>query len=94
MQPVERMKILIQSLPNKDRSIANKLLKDRKFEDLYDLISSAIYKAKRNVEKYLDANLTDMNIFKSEVSLYLDQLGLYCEEELADEELDNYEEYN
>lgn len=96
MQPVERMKNLVNSLPSKDRSIANNLIEKRKFEDLWDLVTSAIYKVRRNGEKYSEANLADMNVFKSELSLYMDQLGLCDEEELEDEELimdDEYEEY-
>lgn len=96
MQPVERMKGLVNSLPSKDRSIANNLIEKRKFEDLWDLVTSAIYKVRRNGEKYSEANLADMNVFKSELSLYMDQLGLCDEDELEDEELimdDEYEEY-
>lgn len=87
MQPVERMKSLVNSLPSKDRSIANNLIEKRKFEDLWDLVTSAIYKVRRNGEKYSEANLADMNVFKSELSLYMDQLGLCDEDELEDEEI-------
>lgn len=95
MQPVERMKGLVNSLPNKDRDLANTLIDKRKFEDLWDLITSAIYKIRRNGEKYPETNLADMNVLKSEVSSYMDQLGLGDDEEFEDEEemIDTYEEY-
>lgn len=95
MQPVERMKSLVNSLPNKDRDLANTLIDKRKFEDLWDLVTSAIYKVRRNGEKYPETNLADMNVLKSEVSSYMDQLGLNDEDELEEEELiiDDYEEY-
>ena len=95
MQPVERMKGLVNSLPNKDRDLANTLIEKRKFEDLWDLVTTAIYKVRRNGEKYPETNLADMNILKSEVSSYMDQLGLNDEDELEEDELiiDEYEEY-
>lgn len=95
MQSVERMKGLVNSLPNKDRDLANTLIDKRKFEDLWDLITSAIYKVRRNGEKYPETNLADMNVLKSEVSSYMDQLGLGDDEEFEDEEemIDTYEEY-
>lgn len=95
MQPVERMKGLVNSLPNKDRDLANTLIDKRKFEDLWDLVTSAIYKVRKNGEKYPETNLADMNVLKSEVSSYMDQLGLNDEDELEEDELiiDEYEEY-
>lgn len=95
MQPVERMKGLVNSLPNKDRDLANTFIDERKFKDLWDLITSAIYKVRKNGEKYPETNLADMNVFKSEVSSYLDQLGLSDEVELEEDKLiiDDYEEY-
>lgn len=95
MQPVKRMKGLVNSLPNKDRDLANTLIDKRKFEDLWDLVTSAIYKVRKNGEKYPETNLADMNVLKSEVSSYMDQLGLNDEDELEEDELiiDEYEEY-
>lgn len=89
------MKGLVNSLPKKDRDLANTLIDRRKFEDLWDLITSAIYKIRKNGEKYPETNLADMNVLKSEVSSYMDQLGLSNEDELEEDELiiDDYEEY-
>lgn len=90
MQPVERMKGLVNSLPDKDRDLANTLIDKRKFEDLWDLVTSAIYKVRKNGEKYPETNLADMNVLKSEVSSYMDQLGLNDGDELI---IDGYEGY-
>ena len=95
MQPVERMRRLIKSLPIRDRELSNVLLNRRKFEDLWDIVTSAIYKVRKNGEKYPEANLADMNVLKSELSSYMDQLGLNDEDRLEEDELiiNDYEEY-
>ena len=95
MTALERMKNLLNSLPSKDRIIAASLIENRKFEDLWDLVTSAIYKVRKHEERYPETNLADMNVLKSELSLYLDQLDISNEEELEDEDLilDEYEEY-
>lgn len=85
----------MNSLPNKDRQLAASLIDNRKFEDLWDLVTSAIYKARKNEDNYPEVNLADMNVLKSELSLYIEQLGLSDEDELEEDELiiDDYEEY-
>ena len=95
MQPVERMRRLIKSLPVRDRELSNVLLNRRKFEDLWDIVTSAIYKVRKNGKKYPEANLADMNVLKSELSSYMDQLGLNDEDRLEEDELiiNDYEEY-
>ena len=95
MQPVERMRRLIKSLPVRDRELSNVLLNRRKFEDLWDIVTSAIYKVRKNGEKYPEANIADMNVLKSELSSYMDQLGLNDEDRLEEDELiiNDYEEY-
>lgn len=88
------MKGLVCSLPKKDRELAADLIGKRKFEDLWSLVISDIYKVKRNEEDYPEADLMDMKVFKSELSSYLDQLGI-DEDELEEDEIiiDDYEEY-
>ena len=89
------MRRLIKSLPVRDRELSNVLLNRRKFEDLWDIVTSAIYKVRKNGEKYPEANLADMNVLKSELSSYMDQLGLNDEDRLEEDELiiNDYEEY-
>lgn len=85
---------MVCSLPKKDRELAADLIGKRKFEDLWSLVISDIYKVKRSEEDYPEADLMDMKVFKSELSSYLDQLGI-DEDELEEDEIiiDDYEEY-
>ena len=63
-------------MPNKDIKLAESLLKERKLEDLWELVCSDIYKVKANEEKYQDVDISDMDILKLELVSYLDQLGI------------------
>lgn len=78
--PVERMKALIGSLPEKDIPLGHKFLGERNFESLKELVDSAIYKVKKSLktdnpkEEYLKINLEDLVELKSEVDLYLAML--------------------
>lgn len=89
------MKNLVTALPTKDRSIALSLIQKRKFEDLWELVASDIYKIKRKPEEYPDANYDDLHIFRAEISSYLDQLGLNDDDSFKDNDLiiDDYEEF-
>ena len=89
------MKNLVTALPTKDRSIALSLIQNRKFEDLWELVASDIYKIKRKPEEYPDANYDDLHIFRAEISSYLDQLGLNDDGSFKDNDLiiDDYEEF-
>ena len=75
-KPIERMKELMPSLPEKDISLGYKFLEDRDFESLIDLVDSAIYKVRKNLksetprEEYIKVNLDELNKLKSEVDLY------------------------
>ena len=95
MQQIEIMKNLVTALPTKDRSIALSLIQKRKFEDLWELVASDIYKIKRKPEEYPDANYDDLHIFRAEISSYLDQLGLNDDDSFKDNDLiiDDYEEF-
>lgn len=76
-EPVQRIRVLIDSLPKKDIPLGHKFLNERNFCSLKELIDSAIYKIKKNLrtdnpkEEYLNINLEDLNRLKSEVDLYL-----------------------
>ena len=89
MTPIQRLNSLVKSFPERDRGLAQKMLDERKFEDLWELVKSSIYMVRKYKDKY-EANLTDMIVFKSELSSYMDQLGLEDDEE---ELIDIYEEY-
>nr|DAV02091.1 MAG TPA: hypothetical protein [Crassvirales sp.] len=89
MTPIQRLNSLVKSFPERDRGLAQKMLDERKFEDLWELVKSSIYMVRKYKDKY-EAGLTDMTVFKSELSSYIDQLGLGDDEE---ELIDTYEEY-
>lgn len=95
MTPIERIQSLISSLPKNDQIIAKDKLSARDFEGLWDLVVSAIYLVRKHEEKYPEANIADMSVLKSELSLYMDQLGIEDSEGIEDEEeyIENYEEY-
>lgn len=94
MTSIQRLNSLVKSFPEKDRELMQKMLDERKFEDLWELVKSSIYMVRKYKDKY-EADLTDMIVFESELSSYMDQLGLGGDEEFEDEEelTDTYEEY-
>lgn len=94
MTPIQRLNSLVKSFPEKDRGLMQKMLDERKFEDLWELVKSSIYMVRKYKDKY-EADLTDMIVFESELSSYMDQLGLGGDEEFEGEEeiIDTYEEY-
>lgn len=94
MTPIQRLNSLVKSFPEKDRELMQKILDERKFEDLWELVKSSIYMVRKYKDKY-EADLTGMIVFESELSSYMDQLGLGGDEEFEDEEelIDTYEEY-
>ena len=84
MTPIQRLNSLVKSFPEKDRELMQKILDERKFEDLWELVKSSIYMVRKYKDKY-EADLTDMIVFESELSSYMDQLGLGDDEgELID----------
>lgn len=89
MTTIQRLNSLVKSFPEKDRELMQKMLDERKFEDLWELVKSSIYMVRKYKDKY-EADLTDMIVFESELSSYMDQLGLEDDEE---ELIDTYEEH-
>ena len=81
-EPIERMKSLMDSLPEKDIPLGYKFLNERKFDSLKELVDSALYKARKNLksdnprEEYLKVNLEDLSRLKSEVDMYIVQLEI------------------
>ena len=92
-EPVERMKALMDSLPERDIPLGHKFLNERNFDSLKELVDSAIYKVKKNLksdnprEEYMKINLEDLNMLKSEVDMYIIQLEI-PEDGMYDEDLD------
>ena len=92
-EPVERMKALMDSLPEKDIPLGHKFLNERDFDSLKELVDSAIYKVKKSLksdnpkDEYMKVNLEDLNMLKSEVDMYIIQLEI-PEDGMYDEDLD------
>lgn len=90
--PVDRIKTLIESLPQKDIPWGYKFIEERDFEQLKDLVDSAIFKVKKDQksdtpkEEYKNVNLDSLRDLKTEVDAYIMLLDPLSEED--------YSEYN
>lgn len=95
-KPVERIQVLIGSLPERDIPLGHEFLNERDFDSLKELIDSAIYKVRRSLksdnpkEEYLKVNLEDLGRLKSEVDMYIAQLGI-SEDDIYNEGFDDCE---
>lgn len=91
MVAVERMRKLINNLPESDIPLGERFISERQFESLQELVDSAIFRVNKNVrgdnpkEEYLKVDLWELKKLKAEVDVYVEQLQLSSEEE--------YEEY-
>lgn len=87
---IARIKSLIPSLPNKDVDLGYKFLEKRDFESLNDLVSSAVYKVKKNLrtsnpkEEYVNLDMDSLEKLKYEVQDYYSQFEPFTENELDD----------
>lgn len=96
--PVERMKKLINYLPNKDIELGKKFIENRDFESLQELVNSARYKIKKNLssinpkEEYTKIDLGKLDDLKAEVDSYAMVLNLSDEEESYEEYENDWEE--
>lgn len=75
----DRMNKLVESLPLKDRDLAYKFIRERRFQDLHDLVKSDIIKFEKLSEEdkleKTDINNDDMNRLLAEVISYLNIIG-------------------
>lgn len=68
------------SLPERDIPLGHKFLEKRDFDQLKELVDSALYKVKRSIgsenpkEEYLRVDLEKLNELKAEVDMYVMQL--------------------
>lgn len=92
MAAIERMRSLINSLPESDIQLGESFISQREFESLQELVDSAIIRINRNIrgpnpkEEYSKVDLWELKKLKAEVDVYVAQLQLPSEEE-------EYEEY-
>ena len=96
-EPIDRIKVLIPSLPEGDAKLAHKFLNSRDFESLQLLVDSSLVRVKKGLskenpkEEYLKADLGEMRKLKSEIDTYCEVLELPEQEEYEDF---SSEEYN
>lgn len=92
-EPIDRIRALISSLPERDAKLAHKFLNSRDFESLQLLVDSSLVRVKKGLnkenpkEEYLKADLGEMRKLKSETDTYCEALELPKRE-------GEYEEYN
>lgn len=73
---VDRIKTMINCLPESDRELATSLLNSRKFTDLQDLVISDIRKARKYRNKtennpFSNIVIEDLEVLKSEIEYYM-----------------------
>lgn len=93
MTVVEQMKQMSESLSIKDKRLALKFIEDRKFDSLYDLVNSTIYKLvkKKELEESEEHRLDDLREYRTIIVEYLNQLD-YNDFSNSDY-IDDYEEF-
>ena len=90
-KPVDRIRTLISSLPEKDVPLGHKFLDKRDFDSLKELVDSAMYKVKKSQrsenpkEIYAKISLEDLSRLKSEVDMYIIQIEPLSEEDFYSE---------
>ena len=96
-EPIDIIKALIPSLPERDAKLAHKFLNSRDFESLQLLVDSSLVRVKKGLskespkEEYLKADLGEMRKLKSEIDTYCEALELPEQNEYEDF---SSEEYN
>ena len=84
MTLIEEIESFITILPDKDQNIAKCFLKNRKFEELKEIIDSDIYKAEKEKKQIdetskeyvvLESNLDAMTQMKNLVDEYINQIN-------------------
>lgn len=93
MTAIETMKQMSESLNDKDKRLALKFIDERKFDSLYDLINSTIYKLanKEELNESEEHKLDDLREYRTIVVEYLNQLD-YNDFSNSDY-IDDYEEF-
>lgn len=80
--PVQRIKQLLSCVPEKDIPHANKFIKERDFEALRDLVKSDIQILLRKKDEFLEEQIDNLRLLKTEIDSYLLLLGLEDDEEV------------
>lgn len=94
--PLERIRQYSTHLSQKDKVYADRFINNREFEQLKELVDSAIIKTKKgkrdNKPQYLDIDLDALEVLKVEVDNYLICIFGKQEESFEIDDEDNYEE--
>lgn len=99
MTIIEEIESLITILPDKDQEIANCFLKNRKFEELKEIIDSDIYKAEKEKKQIdetskeyvvLESNLDAMTQMKNLVDDYINQINFNNDTDYYDPTIEDY----
>lgn len=96
---LEKIKSLIEVLPQKDISYGYKFLEKRDFESLKELVDSAIYKLKKKLKSdefeggCLDTQLLQLNELQVEVNSYMSYLDIPEDNQDFEESIYSDEEY-
>lgn len=87
MRAIDKIRSLINELPEKDISLGFKFADERDFDSLQELVDSAIVKTRRSQAsevtkpEYANINLLELNKLKAEVDNYIDLLTIPEQEE-------------
>lgn len=95
---IQKIRTLLPNLPQKDAKIADKLLSERKFENLLEIVDSDIYLIRKDQlketpkEEYKNISLEKLLQLRSELSEYMSYLVL-PEDDLDDSGYQYFEDY-
>lgn len=104
MQPLERIKKLARSLIDTDQLLAEQFIRDRDFSSLYELVDSAIYRARKEIQKedpdpmYDDLDVDELCKLRAEIDVYMDGMKIpedetsYEDFNMLGGEIDEYQE--
>ena len=102
MTLIEEIESFITILPVKDQNIAKCFLKNRKFEELKEIIDSDIYKAEKEKKQIdetskeyvvLESNLDAMTQMKNLVDDYINQIN-FGDTDDYDPTIEDYNDYD
>lgn len=76
-QPLNKIRVLVKELPEKDSRLAEKFVEERQFDKLLDLVNSDIYLVRQNSRsdnskpKFADINLKKLMELKECIEEYI-----------------------
>ena len=98
MGTLDNIKMLVKHLPERDVKYANKFIEKRQFEDLRDLVDSAIIIVDKNLasqnpkEEYKKINTEKLKQLQAEVYMYCSYLDISDFDNSEEEEFLDFDE--